>query len=65
MWRDIERRSEKYKIGKIKRNINFPVKNSDVANKIAICAKQKNFLLEYLETAYRLWFFENIEPGSN
>ena len=24
---------------------------------------KKNFLLDYLETAYKLWFFENIEPG--
>ena len=64
MWRDIERRSEKYKIGKIKKNINFPIKNTDTANKVAIYAKKNNFLLQYLETAYKLWFFENIEPGS-
>ena len=63
MWRDIERRSERYKIGKIINNINFPIKNADLANKIAIYAKQHNFLLDYLETAYKLWFFENIEPG--
>ncbi|MBF97236.1 MAG: 2-hydroxychromene-2-carboxylate isomerase [Alphaproteobacteria bacterium MarineAlpha9_Bin4] len=64
MWRDIERRSENYKIGKIKKNINFPIKNSDTANKVAILAKKNNFLLEYLITTYKLWFFENIEPGS-
>ena len=63
MWRDIQRRSEKYKIGKITNNINFPIKNANLANKIAIYAKQHNFLLDYLETAYKLWFFENIEPG--
>ena len=63
MWRDIERRAVKYKIGKINKNINFPIKNSDIANKIAICAQKKCFLLEYLDTAYRLWFFENNEPG--
>ena len=58
MWRDIQRRSEKYKIGKITNNINFPIKNANLANKIAIYAKQHNFLLDYLETAYKLWFFE-------
>ena len=63
MWRDIERRSERYKIGKIIKNINFPIKNADLANKIAIYAKKKNFLLDYVETAYKLWFFENTEPG--
>ena len=64
MWRDIERRAQKYKIGKIKRNINFPIKNANIANKIAICAYKNNFLLQYLEETYRLWFFKNIEPGS-
>ena len=64
MWRDIERRAKKYKIGKIIKNINFPVHNSDIANQIAVYAQQKNFLLDYLETSYRLWFFENIETGS-
>ena len=44
MWRDIERRSERYKIGKIIKNINFPIKNSDLANKIAIYAKKKLFI---------------------
>ena len=63
MWKDIERRSENYKIGKIMKNINFPIVNSDLANKIAIYAKKKNFLLDYIETAYKLWFFENFEPG--
>ena len=64
MWRDIERRAEKYKIGKINKNINFPALDSDIANKIAIYAQQKNFILDYLETSYRFWFFENIEIGS-
>ena len=65
MWRDIERRAIKYKIGKIKKNINFPIKNSDTANKVAICALKQKFLLEYLDAVYKLWFFENIEPGDN
>ena len=43
MWRDIERRALKYKIGKIKKNISFPIKNSNIANKIAICAQKKAF----------------------
>ena len=43
MWRDIERRSEKYKIGKIIKNINFPIKNANLANKIAIYAKNITF----------------------
>ena len=45
MWRDIQRRSEKYKIGKITKNINFPIKNADLANKITIYAKQHNFFI--------------------
>ncbi len=65
MWRDIERRAIKYKIGKIKKNINFPIKNSDIANKVAICAQKQSFLLEYLDIVYKLWFFENIEPGNS
>ena len=64
MWRDIERRALKYKVGKIKKNISFPLKNSNIANKIAICAQKKSFLLEYLDATYKLWFFENIEPGN-
>ena len=64
MWRDIERRALKYKVGKIKKNISFPIKNSNIANKIAICAQKQSFLLEYLDATYRLWFFENIEPGN-
>ena len=40
MWRDMERRALKYKIGKIRKNLSFPIKNSDIANKIAICAQK-------------------------
>ena len=34
---------ENRKSWKIKRNINFPIKNANIANKIAICAYKNNF----------------------
>lgn len=62
MWRDVERRALQYGLP-IKRPVEYPLENFDLANRIAIVAEQEGWCPEYVKTSYRLWFQEGLPAG--
>ena len=62
MWRDIQRRAERYGIP-ANLPIEYPLKNFDLANRVAIVAQQEGWCPEYVSTAYQLWFREGLPAG--
>ncbi len=55
MWRDIERRAEMYQIP-VRVPAPYPIKQSIVANRVAIVGLQEGWGEEFVRTAYRRWF---------
>ncbi|MDJ0956911.1 MAG: 2-hydroxychromene-2-carboxylate isomerase [Arenicellales bacterium] len=64
MWRDIERRAQRYGIP-ITVPVEYPLKNFDLANRVAIVARQEGWCDKYTRTAYRLWFVNGLPPGDD
>ena len=62
MWRDIQRRAERYGIP-VNLPIEYPLKNFDLANRIAIVAQKEGWCPEYVGTTYHLWFREGLPAG--
>lgn len=62
MWRDIQRRAERYGIP-ANLPIEYPLKNFDLANRVAIVARQEGWCPEYVRATYRLWFREGLPAG--
>ncbi len=62
MWRDIQRRAERYGIP-ANLPIEYPLKNFDLANRVAIVAQQEGWCPEYVGTTYQLWFCEGLPAG--
>ena len=64
MWRDIERRSINYGL-KAKLPAPYPLKEFDLANKLAVLALNDGWIEKYITKTYKLWFEEGIEAGSD
>ena len=64
MWRDIERRAQKYALPVPKTPVPYPLQNFDLANKVGLVANNEGWYLEYLREAYKVWFLEGKEAGS-
>ena len=65
MWRDIERRSEIYGIEKPKLPVPYPIKELDLANRVALVGVKNGWCLDYLFLSYKNWFYNHIEAGSD
>ena len=63
MWRDIERRAIKYGL-KPKIPAPYPLKEFDLANKLAILGIEEGWCEDYAKITYKLWFEDGIEAGS-
>lgn len=63
MWRDVQRRAEKYGFP-VNFPIEYPLTHFDLANRVAVVAKQEGWCAEYVRTTYRLWFQEQLPAGS-
>jgi len=63
MWRDVERRADEYGFP-VNLPIEYPLKEFDLANRVAIVALQEGWCAEYVRTTYRLWFQERLPAGS-
>jgi len=63
MWRDIERRARRYGF-EAKVPAPYPLKEFDLANKIAVIGMQEGWCSDYVITTYRRWFVAGLEPGS-
>ena len=63
MWRDVQRRANFYGFN-AKVPAPYPLKEFDLANKIAILGKDQGWIKEYTILTYKKWFLEHLEPGS-
>ena len=64
MWRDIQRRSMLYGIKVPDVPVPYPIKELDLANRVAMVGADEGWCLDYLEISYKLWFLEWKEAGS-
>jgi 2-hydroxychromene-2-carboxylate isomerase len=62
MWRDIERRAERYGFF-AKTPVPYPLSEFDLANQIAILGLEKDWGIEYIRLTYKKWFQEGKEPA--
>ena len=63
MWRDVQRRANFYGFD-AKVPAPYPLKEFDLANKVAIFGKDQGWIKEYTILTYKKWFLELLEPGS-
>jgi len=63
MWRDIERRANSYGF-EAKVPAPYPLKEFNLANKIAVIGMQEGWCSDYVIVTYRRWFVTGLEPGS-
>jgi 2-hydroxychromene-2-carboxylate isomerase len=63
MWRDLARRAEMYDFAFSGRPP-YPLKNFDLANRVAVVGAREDWCADYVRAAYRRWFAEHQEPGS-
>lgn len=62
MWRDVERRAERYGIP-VNLPVEYPLELFDLANRLAVVANQGGWCQEYTKATYRLWFQEGLPAG--
>ena len=63
MWRDIQRRASDYGF-EARVPVPYPLKEFDLANRIAVLGMQEGWCSNYVQATYRRWFLEWLEPGS-
>ena len=63
IWRDLERRSSMY-LCDFPARPPYPLKNFELANRIAVVAATEGWCAEYARATYGLWFGEGQEAGS-
>jgi 2-hydroxychromene-2-carboxylate isomerase len=63
MWRDLHRRAEMYGFA-FEGEAPYPLKNFDLANRVAIVGAQEGWCADYVRATYRRWFVEKQECGS-
>ena len=62
MWRDIERRAKFYGF-EAKVPAPYPLKEFDLANKIAVLGMDKDWGIPYVQNTYKRWFQNGLEPA--
>ena len=63
MWRDIQRRARGYGF-EARVPAPYPLKEFDLANRIAVLGMHEGWCSNYVQATYRRWFLEWLEPGS-
>jgi 2-hydroxychromene-2-carboxylate isomerase len=63
MWRDVERRASKYGLP-IKVPTPYPLKNFDLASRVAVLGEMGGWCPNYVRASYRRWFVEGKEAGA-
>jgi 2-hydroxychromene-2-carboxylate isomerase len=63
IWRDLERRAAK-NLCDFPRRPPYPLKNFDLANRIAVVGAQEGWCPDYTRAAYAWWFGKGEEAGS-
>ena len=62
MWRDIERRAAMYGLT-ARLPATYPLRESELANRIALVGERRGWCADYVRAAYRRWFEQGEEPG--
>lgn len=62
MWRDLERRANRYGIP-FRSIPDYPVDPDKLANRVAVVASIEGWCPEYVKATYRAWFMDNKTPG--
>lgn len=62
MWRDIERRAAMYGFAATV-PAPHPLKEFDLANRMAILGLAEGWGIPYVQASYRRWFVDGLEPG--
>ncbi len=62
MWRDLERRANRYGIP-FNGIPDYPVDPAGLANRVAVIASLEGWCSEYTRETYRTWFLEKQSPG--
>ena len=63
MWRDVERRASRYGLP-IVVPAPYPLKQFDLANRVAVLGEMEGWCPEYVRATYRRWFVDGQEAGS-
>jgi 2-hydroxychromene-2-carboxylate isomerase len=63
LWRDLHRRAEMYGFA-FKGEAPYPLKNFDLANRVAVVGAQEGWCADYVRATYRRWFVEHQECGA-
>src|SRR5215216_4276596 len=63
MWRDVERRAAMYGLNP-KLPAPYPIKELELANRVAIVAAEEGWIEAYAQAAYRHWFEAGEPAGS-
>jgi 2-hydroxychromene-2-carboxylate isomerase len=63
MWRDIERRASRYDLP-LKVPAPYPLKNFDLASRVAVLGETEGWCPNYVRASYRRWFVEGKEVGA-
>ena len=62
-WRDVERRAQEYGFA-FRPRPPYPLKNFDLANRIATLGAAEGWCADYARAAYRRWFLDHEEAGN-
>lgn len=63
MWRDLHRRAEMYGFA-FEGDAPYPLKDFDLANRVAIVGAREGWCADYVRATYRRWFVEKQECGA-
>jgi 2-hydroxychromene-2-carboxylate isomerase len=63
MWRDLHRRAEMYGFG-FEGGAPYPLKQPDLANRVAVVGAREGWCADYARASYRRWFVDKQECGS-
>lgn len=64
MWRDIERRAQRYGLA-LRLPAPYPLAELSFANQVALLGCAEGWGQDYIRETYRLWFVEGLEPGKD
>jgi len=64
MWRDLERRAQTHGLP-YRPQPTYPLKNFDLANRVAIIGAKEGWCADYTRAAYKRWFIDHDEAGSD
>lgn len=62
MWRDIDRRAKMHGLSPVL-PAPYPLKEFDLANRIAVLGRAEGWARDYIVATYKLWFEEGLEAG--